>query len=109
MPGDEKWNEIYGPTPPVPLGRFPAVPRISTPRIINPTCPEHCTGKHSVDGQIMCRHCRVPAYNVVAHEWFHQEGHNWNALEPMNGSRQLNPGERIPLCQCGREMQRLWQ
>lgn len=105
---DERWDQIHGPAPPTPLGRFPAVPKLSVPRVLNPQCPEHCSGKHTVDGFLMCPHCLVPAYQVIAHEWFHQEGHNWFKLEPMNGSRPLTSPE-TPLCNCGRRMQRRWR
>ncbi len=101
---DEKWAQIHS-------QRIPFSPkpnRLVTPLILNPTCPEHCSGRHEIDGVVQCPHCQVPAYKVVLHAWPHTSGQYWNSLAPMNGAPPVT-GSTTPTCNCGREMVRVWK
>lgn len=102
---DEKWNQIFGPGGA--QGRMPFQPRLEIPRVTKPQCPEHCSGRHQTDGVMQCPHCKVPAYRVVLHEWFHMEGHYFNSMEPMNGAAAVARSE-TPVCNCGRKMTRVF-
>ena len=98
MPDKPTWEQIYA-TRPV---YAPVTPRLDVPRVPKPRCPEHCSGKHDMEGTVYCPHCKVPAYQVRAHEWNHQEGHYFYELVPMNGSPPSNG--KTPVCNCGRTM-----
>ena len=104
----DTWHEIQGPHGPTAQGF--TKPRLvhATPRVPHPACPEHCSGRHTTDGVLVCPSCQVPAYRVVGHEWLYTEGHYWWSLEPMNGSPPLMAPERVhPPCRdCGLTLER---
>ena len=73
---------------------------------MTPTCPEQCSGGHSVDSHILCPRCGGVGYRVINHEWPGQVGHYWVTLEPVNGRPELAPREQ-PMCRdCGVAMVR---
>jgi len=80
----EKWNDIFAAGSPP--GVMPAAPKLITPRVYKPTHPEHCGKRHEVEAVLWCPQHKIPAYQVVAHAWFHTDGHFFYTLEPMNGS-----------------------
>lgn len=75
----------------------------STPVVRTPTCPDHCSGKHTLDSVIKCPHCQVPAFQVWSHEYVWSEGHNFHEMRPVNGATLDGPRVR---CTCGREFLR---
>lgn len=79
--GDERWAEIHARRL-----SYAAAPIVHSVNTRNPTCPEHCSGKHGTDGVLTCPKCRRAKYRIVTHEWSHQEGHYWNTVEPLNGA-----------------------
>lgn len=80
-----------------------AAVRHATPIVRTPTCPEHCSGRHTLDRVIACPSCRVAAYQVWSHEYLFTEGHNFHELRPVNGATPDGPRVR---CTCGREFRR---
>lgn len=81
--------------------------RTSVPRVTAPTCPQHCSGRHTVDGVIACAVCGAEKYTVVLHEWPHAEGHYWTGLEPMQGAPPHH-GAKDLVCHNGK-MVRRWR
>jgi hypothetical protein len=103
----DQWHEIHGAHGPAATGFTKPVTRRETPTVRQPTCPEHCSGRHTADGVLRCPSCRTPAYQVVGHEWLYTEGHFWWGLEPMNGSPPTSQTSQT--CQqCGRALERVW-
>lgn len=99
---DDKWNEIYGRQLP---GMSP-VGHHATPLVKHPTCPEHCSGRHTLDGEIACRHCGVPAYQIWHHEWLYTEGHNFVEVKAVNGAPPYRNEEPVICPSCGSEAYR---
>ena len=89
-----------------PVLALPARP-VSAPVVTAPTCPEHCSGRHQVDGVIACAHCGGEKYQVVLHEWPHSAGHSWTGLVPMNGAPPKRDAKDL-VC-CGQPMRRVWR
>ena len=104
----DTWADIHGPDGPVAKGYAKAASRHETPTVRRPTCPTHCSGRHMTDGVLVCPDCRVPAYNVVGHEWLYTEGHYWWSLEARNGSPPVPQGTYgTPKCaDCGQSLRR---
>jgi hypothetical protein len=102
----DTWNSIHA-DPALKRVGLPAVGRLDIPRVHKPTCPEHCNGRHEVDGVLMCPTHKTPMYKVVLHGWFHDDGHSFNSIEPMNGAPELKV--TTPTCpDCGKELERRW-
>lgn len=99
------WQEVYG--GPLPSS-LPAVPHVERPHIANPTCAEHCSGRHEHDGSVLCEHCRVPAYHVWLHEWKGRSGVYFSVLQPVNGMPPYIVGQMTNvLCvSCGQPLRR---
>ena len=45
------WQDVYGGNLPASL---PPAPRVDTPYVPRPSCPEHCSGRHGIDSEIRC-------------------------------------------------------
>lgn len=97
----ERWADIHGPNAPQGMGASPA--RHATPVVRTPTCPEHCSGRHTLDSVIACPHCRTAAFQVWSHEYLWSEGHNFHVMVAVNGA--TLDGPRV-FCSCGREFLR---
>lgn len=91
------WEDIYG--GPLPLS-LPPVPRVDTPFVREPQCPEHCSGRHGVDAVLTCESCGVAAYQDWWHEWPGRAGINWHALKQVNGAPRLYSAH-MPCPVCG--------
>lgn len=77
-----------------------ASPRLEVPRVPNPKCPDHCSGRHEVDRMLVCPKCKAQCYRVINHEWFHQDGHWFHSVEPTGSGVDLKG--RQPFCgSCG--------
>jgi hypothetical protein len=103
----ERWQDIYSPPE---MARRPSLytaHRLSIPKVAKPQHPEHCGDRHEVDGVMMCPSCKVPAYKVIGHSWFHDSSMMWFSYEPMNGSPDKYTSD-TPVCNCGRKMERRW-
>ena len=96
-------DEIMRNVPPL---KLPAQ-RTSVAPTATPTCERDCSGRHETDGVIVCVRCGRAKYQVVLHEWRHQNGHYFTSMEPMNGA----PPKRGPedLRCCGQHMTRAWK
>lgn len=105
MTNTPSWQDVYG--GPLPSA-LPPVPRVDTPYVQTPTCAEHCSGRHEVDGLIMCPHCRVPMYQVWMHEWRGRPGIYWSTAMPVNGAPACVNGRvpNEPCRDCGQALQR---
>ena len=96
MKGAPSWQDVYGGNLP---GALPSVPRVDTPYVARPSCPEHCSGRHGVDSEIRCESCGVTAYQDWWHEWPGRSGINWHALKPVNGAPPLAHADmRCSIC-----------
>lgn len=94
----DEWNRVYTTLPPG--GGMRGYTPHSTPYVPHPTCPEHCSGKHRVEGVLRCDKCKSEAYRVISHEWPWTEGHHWTEFRPANGAPRYDAfGPMIcPLC-----------
>ena len=91
------------------VGTAPVLPaqRTSVPTVTTPTCPANCSGRHTVDGFVVCVQCGGTKYKVVLHEWPHSAGHYWTGLEPMHGAPPKRSNEDL-VC-CNQPMRRVWR
>lgn len=105
MPTQPSWQDIYG--GPLPTG-LPAAPTVTYPHVPDPKCPDHCSGRHEVDGQVVCDHCRTPAYLVWMHEWPGRSGIYWSGLQPVNGMPPYVKGTmtNVTCVACGKPLRR---
>ena len=95
----DRWEDLLRQRLPDSL---PAVPRMETPLVRAPTCPDHCA-RHHVEGEIRCPRCQGQGYRIVNHEWPWSEGHYWISYDPIDGA----PPTTQPYCRdCGRAMER---
>ena len=99
------WSEVYGGSLPDTL---PPVPRLDVPYVAAPTCADHCSGRHDHDGDVLCDHCRVPAYQVWQHEWRGRPGVYFSVLQPVNGAPPYIPGKMTHMTcpACGHSLRR---
>jgi len=99
------WQEVYGGDLP---NSMPAVPKVEYPYIPNPSCPEHCSGRHEHDGDVVCEHCKVPGYQVWQHEWKGRAGIYFSVLQPVNGMPPYVKGQmtNVTCIACGNRMRR---
>mgnify|MGYP001589928143 CR=1 FL=1 len=99
------WQAVYGGRLPESL---PPVPRVDYPYISRPTCAENCSGRHEPDGYVTCDHCKVPAYQIVQHEWRGRAGIYFSLIEPMNGSPEFIAGTmtNVACIACGEPLRR---
>ena len=68
------------------------------------TCETDCSGRHEIDGTLVCSHCKVPMYQIVLHYYKGGDGHAWSEVRAL-GDQQ--PPARSPFrCSCGRELTR---
>src|SRR2546428_818731 len=111
---NEKWSEIYGKDATRefqaiqhPVDSYAEPQRTSgIARIATPTCDQHCSGRHEIDGKMVCPKCKGVGYLVTLHEYPHMEGHYFTTLEPINGSPQWG-SLTTPICRdCGCEFER---
>ena len=105
---DEPWALIHSQPKVSPTTGY----RHSTTRILHPICPDHCSGKHSIDSRIVCPHCQSCAYIVWVHEYAETEGHYFYEIKAAEGSpphASLPDHERThPHCRdCGHALRRV--
>lgn len=101
---DEKWDQIHHPSAQWKSAGLPPVARLDVPRILKPVCPDHCSGRHETDSIVVCDRCGGQMYQVILHEYAHQEGHHFQSLKPLNGAPEHDK-DQPPVC-CGQTMNR---
>jgi len=80
---DPTWSAIYSQSQ---IGAMPSVTRFSTERVLNPTCPTNCSGRHTTEALIACVVCEARIFRLVAHEWNTQDGHYFYSTEDLTGT-----------------------
>ncbi len=80
---DPTWPTIYGAALP---GALPPVARLVTERVLNPTCPTNCSGRHTTEAIIACVQCDARLFRLIAHEWNTQDAHYFYSTEALDGT-----------------------
>lgn len=102
----DNWQTLLA-TPPPPLS-FPEHRNV-TPLVLDPQCPQHCSGRHEVEANLVCGACRGVPYRLVAHGRREDPAHLFYSYEPANGAAPLASSER-PVCpRCRGELRRAWR
>lgn len=96
---DERWADIFAKKHSLVLPGAPSRRREIPPE--GPTCATHCSGRHDHDGWLCCRRCGGRAARVVMHEFAHQPGHYFTAVEPLDGAA-------VTAC-CGEPLRRMFR
>ena len=79
----------------------------TTPRVPNPVCPDHCSGRHVRDAVLQCPHCAGIGYEIVGHEYLWTESHYFWEVRPVNGSSPPRAGQCDFACRdCGETLRR---